>query len=220
MYQKQYHIELNGRTDLLMHKDNIPFSERTQRWQKDPMNKKSSVKGDDRSPAWTWIGGVYHDDRKFIIDSDCLMSCLRDGGAKCPRPTGRGSLKSATQSGIVVDQIGWPLLVKDKEIPVAGIEHLYSEEDFEIHEETARKLGFTLFVKRARIGTSKHVRVRARFSNWSASGTITVLDKTLNKQMIETIWTFAGAQSGLCDWRPGSKTPGQFGTFTANVTEL
>jgi len=221
MYQKNYHITITGATDLLLHKDNIDFGAKVRSWAKDPANKKTSTAGDDRTPAWTWLGCLYIANGLLVIDSDNIMSMLRDGGKKCPAPTGKGTMMRQTQSGILCNEIGWPLLVNGKEIASQPLMDLMKEEEFEIHEQAARDAGFTLFVKRAKIGTSKHVRVRPRFSNWSASGTLTVLDKTLTTETLQNILTFAGAFSGVGDWRPSSpKSPGQFGTFTATVKEL
>lgn len=216
---ERYQVTLTGATPLLMHRDNIKWGERCNKWQKDPANKKSSVAGDDRSPAWTWIGYLYEENRKrVVIDSDNLMSMLRDGGTKTPAPRGKGSMKAATQSGILVNEIGWPLLINGKEIPFEPILSLADELDFEKHEEAAADLGFELFVKRARIGQAKHVRVRPRFENWSASGTITVSDPQLTEEMLRTIFSFAGRYAGVGDWRPGSPSkPGQFGTFVADI---
>jgi len=58
---EQYQVTLKGLTPLLMHSDNLAFSERVTAWQKAPENKANSKAGDDRSPAWTWIGYLYHD---------------------------------------------------------------------------------------------------------------------------------------------------------------
>ena len=219
---ERYQVTLTGATPLLMHRDNIKWGERCNKWQKDPANKKSSIAGDDRSPAWTWIGYLYEENRKrVVIDSDNLMSMLRDGGTKTPAPRGKGSMKAATQSGILVNEIGWPLLVNGKEIPFAPILSLADELDFEKHEGAAADLGFELFVKRARIGQAKHVRVRPRFENWTASGTITVSDPMLTEEMLRTIFSFAGRYAGIGDWRPGSPSkPGQFGTFTAEIMRI
>ena len=130
-------------------------------------------------------------------------------------------MKAATQSGILVNEIGWVLKVNGKEIPYEPILALADENDFEKHEALAEKLGFELFVKRARIGTAKHVRVRPRFENWSATGTITVSDPQLTEDMLTTIFAFAGRYAGIGDWRPGSPSkPGQFGTFTAEIRRM
>ena len=219
---ERYEVTLNGVSPILMHRDNIKWGERATKWQKDPANKKLSTPGDDRTPAWTWIGYLYEMNKKVIvIDSDNLMSMLRDGGTKTPARQGRGSMKAATQSGILVNEIGWVLKLNGKEIPYEPILALADENDFEKHEALADKLGFELFVKRARIGTAKHVRVRPRFENWSASGTITVSDPQLTEDMLNTIFAFAGRYAGIGDWRPGSPSkPGQFGTFTAEIRRM
>lgn len=221
MKARKYKVTLTGESPLLMHKDNITHGEAVRRWCKNPANKSASVAGDDRTPAWTWLGYCYHDGGRLVIDSDNLMTMLRDGGKKCPAATGKGSMKAATQAGIIIDEIGWPLTVEGREIAWKAIEPLMEVDDFTKHEETAKALGFELFVKRAKVGTSKHVRVRPRFDRWACSGTLTVLDSQINTAMLKTILEHAGFYCGLCDWRPGSPVaPGQFGRFSAKVEEL
>ena len=77
---EQYQVTLKGLTPLLMHSDNLAFSERVQAWQKAPENKANSKAGDDRSPAWTWIGYLYHDGKHVGIPADNLMTMLREAG--------------------------------------------------------------------------------------------------------------------------------------------
>ena len=221
MYQKNYAVTLTGATDLLMHRDNIDFGAKTRAWQKDPANKKMSVAGDDRSPAWSWLSCLYTAGGQVVIDSDNIMSMLRDGGKKCSAPTGRGSMKAQTQSGIICNEIGWPITLADgRNIDSNALLAMVKESEFEEHEKAAQEAGFVLFVKRARVGTSKHVRVRPRFSNWSASGTLTVVDPSITLEMLQHILTFAGCFCGVGDWRPSSPMPGQFGRFTATITKL
>lgn len=218
---KTYAVTLTGETPLLMHKDNIQWSERVRSWTKDPATKKLSTPGDDRTPAWTWIGYLYSDKNRLVIDADNIMSMLRDGGTKCPAPTGKGSMKRQTQAGIMCNEIGWPLTIDGKTVSLQEIIALANENDFEKHEQLAERLGFSLFVKRAKIGTSKHIRVRPRFDTWSASGTLTVLDPQIDTRMLQTILDFAGVYAGVCDWRPGSPSaPGQFGKFSAEIKEI
>jgi len=221
MKARTYKVTLTGESPLLMHRDNIQHGEAVKRWCKDPMNKKASVAGDDRTPAWTWIGYCYNDGKVLTIDADNLMSMLRDGGKRCPAPTGKGSMKAATQAGIIVNEIGWPVNVNGKTLVWKEFVHMLESEDFAEHEKFAAELGFALFVKRAKVGTSKHVRVRPRFDTWSCSGTLTVLDEQITRAMLETILTHAGFYCGLGDWRPGAPTaPGQFGRFSAVVDPL
>ena len=44
-----------------------------------------------------------------------------------------------------------------------------------MRQAAAAEHGFMLYVKGAKIGQSKHVRVRPRFDRWSATGTINVI---------------------------------------------
>lgn len=213
---KQYKVTLIGTSPLLMHRDNLSFSENLKEWRKAPENKEHSVAGDDRTPAWSWIGYLYHNRRVIGIDSDCIMTCLREGGAKVKTGNRSETYKKHTQSGLMVDQEQFTLLVDGKEIPVDGINGMIGVNDFLAHEEAAEALGFELMVKRARIGQSKHIRVRPMFREWQATGTITVFDEeisNLNLQILETVLNQAGALCGIGDWRPSSKTPGSFGKF-------
>jgi hypothetical protein len=98
---------------------------------------------------------------------------------------------------------------------------LADELDFEKHEEAATELGFELFVKRARIGQSKHVRVRPRFENWTASGTIYRFRPHAHGEMLRTIFSFAGRYAGIEDWRPGSPSKrDSLETFTAEIMRI
>ena len=52
------------------------------------------------------------------------------------------------------------------------------------------------------------------------TGTLQVWDEMLTERVLRDVWTHAGVYRGLCDWRPGSKTPGQFGTFDVKLEKL
>lgn len=221
MEYKRYAVTFTGLTPLLMHHDNLAWTDVILKWREDPANKKFQVKGDDRSPAWVWMGYLYQENGKVCLPSDNIMTLMREGGVKCPTGAGKGTFKSQSQSGLMVDQSSWPLLVNGKEVPYSEIYAQKENNDFQEHEALAQRLGFELFTKRAVIGSSKHVRVRPRFNNWSASGTITVLDAQITTQVLTNILTFGGMYAGLCDWRPSSKrAPGSFGKFSVGIKEI
>ena len=69
----------------------------------------------------------------------------------------------------------------------------------------------------AKIGASKHIRVRPRFDHWSTTGDLVVTDDQITDSALSDIYESAGRYKGLCDWRPGSKTPGTFGMFEVDV---
>lgn len=217
---RTYFVELAGTQPLLMHQDNIRWSEKVKKWQKTPENKKLSVAGDDRSPAWGWLGALYYDNESVTMPSDNIMSVLREGGALVPTGKGQKTFKAQTQSGILTKEVSWPVLVGGEPVPVEALQVLEGEMDFEVHQEVVADLGFELFVKRARIGQAKHIRVRPRFDNWKLEGHLLVLDEQITTEILQSILTQAGLYKGLCDWRPSSRTPGPFGTFTAVIKEV
>lgn len=227
---KQYKFELIGKSPLLMHQDNISFSEKVTAWSKLPENKVISRAGDDRTPAWTWIGYLYHDGKKVGISSDCIMSALREAGAKVPVPGGksRETFKKYTQSGLATDGIQFDLFFGDdykRQLKMADIADLLDDPvNFDLHEKRAEELGFELFVKRAAIMRAKHVRVRPLFRNWKAVGTVTVFDEDasgLTSEMLDRIMRQCGQFVGLCDWRPSSPmASGSYGRFDTIITEL
>jgi hypothetical protein len=206
-----------------MHNDNLAYNEKIKAWQKDPENRANSVAGDDRSPAWTWMGYIYHDGKTLGISSDNIMTMLREGGAKVIA-RGKETYKKQTQSGIMLDQQQFELFVAGNTISMNDLKPLIGEMDFNKHLETAELLDFELLVKRAKIGAAKHVRVRPMFRQWVAKGSLTVLDSELTgltEEIIRTILIQSGALCGLCDWRPSSpKAPGTFGRFAPTVKRI
>lgn len=221
---KQYKITLTGHTPILMHNDNLAFSEKLNKWRKDPANKDHSTAGDDRTPPWTWIGYLYHDGQVVGVNSDNIMTMLREGGAKVLTGKGKETYKKQTQSGIMLDRQQWDLVLENgATIDIEPIRDLIGEMEFSKHIEAAEALGFELLVKRAKIGRAKHVRVRPLFRNWRLIGTLTVLDEELTgltKEVLEIVLNQAGALCGLCDWRPSSPSSGTFGKFGPEIEEI
>lgn len=217
---RTYKVKITGKSPLLMHNDNIAWADDLRRWRES--NQKKSVAGDDRSPAFTWIGSVYHDGSRLVVPSDNIMRALMEGGAQVVVPGGkRGkTYKTQTQSGMVTGEEAWPLTVDGREIQLAPIARLQTVEDFEEHCRVAKDLGFELYMKRARIGQSKHIRVRPRFHRWAASGTLQVWDEQITTKALGAILEAAGDNKGIGDWRPSSKTPGPFGRFSVEVEEV
>ena len=220
---KRYAVRLIGQTPLLMHNDNISFSADVEKWRDNPDYQSLHVSGDDRSPAWTWIGYIYHDGKHLGVDADCLMSMLRDGGGKLKTGNKSETFKKQTQYGLQVDQIQFDLLVNNKKIEIDWINKLIGNTNFSEHEEQVKEHGFELFCKRAKIKSGKNVRVRPRFDNWVCEGSITVIDEEqsgLKKDILKRILDMSGAMIGLCDWRPSSNKSGSFGKFTAELEEI
>jgi hypothetical protein len=218
---RKYAVTITGKTPLLMHWDHIEWADKLDAWKNDPSNKKMSKAGDDRTPAWRWVGYAYHDGEQITIPSENIMRSIMEGGAMVLVPGGRSgkTFKSQSQSGMMCLDQDWPLMVGGKTIAADKVHGLMAVDSFDEHNTAARALGFDLHVKRAKIGTSKHIRVRPMFRDWSCRGTLIVTDDQITEQVLKDILTYAGNYKGLCDWRPGSKTPGSFGMFSAEVSK-
>lgn len=219
---RTYQVTLTGKTPLLMHHDNIEWADHMEAWKNNPANKKGSKAGDDRSPAWRWIGCVYHDGTHLAIPAANIMKCLMEGGAMVPVPGGKNgkTFKAQTQSGMMSGAPFWKLTIGGKLIDWEDIDALKDEESFAAHKESARDLGFNLMVKRAAVGPSKHVRVRPEFATgWQASGSIAVWDEQITDAVLRDVFEYAGQYKGIGDWRPGApKKPGPYGTFEATIS--
>jgi hypothetical protein len=218
-----YHIEIKGIQPLLMHNDDIGWADTMDAWKSDKDNKKSSKAGDDRSPAFRWIGSLYRNEKGIIVmPTENVMRALMEGGAMVPVPGAKNAktFKSQSQSGVMPTETGWPLLIKGKAPDGKVIDKLLGEKDFETHKEEVKKIGFELFLKRARIGSSKHIRVRPKFHDWAIAGQLRVNDEQITQSVLEDILDMAGKYKGLGDWRPSSKTPGVYGMFEAKVKKV
>ena len=210
-------FRLTGKTPILMHADDILQADALERWRKDPGNKNQSKAGDDRSPPWTWQTYLYHDGDNLCIPSANLMVCLRGAAAQIPLK-GNKTYKEMSQSGMMIQQ-EFMQFRYGPELRTCSIQEIvaFRDEPFMSHLGRVEELGFRLFAKRAAVSKSKHVRVRPRFDQWQVTGTLLVISPDLTLETIEMMFRIA-QMKGLCDWRPGGKTPGPFGTFAAELS--
>lgn len=214
---KSFRFTLTGFMPLLMHADNIEGSDELSAWRKQPSNKGLSVPGDDRSPAWTWQTYCYHDGDHVVMPSENVMVALRQAGAQMILK-GNKTYKEATQSGLLISTEACEFRSAGKQIKWSDILAM-REKSFAEQSAACKKMGFELFVKRAKIGSSKHIRVRPKFGNWTVSGEINILKPEINAEILQQLFELAG-KAGLCDWRPAGKTPGPYGQSDAVVTEI
>lgn len=220
MGPRKFRFTLTGLMPLIMHADNIEGSDDLKKWRKDPAHKPISVAGDDRSPAWTWHTYCYHDGEYIAMPSENVMVALRKAAGLILVPDAKNgkTFKELSQSGIVIMSEACEFRSNGKQIKWADIVGM---RDLQFSEQSAacKKLGFELFVKRARVGSSKHVRVRPRFSQWSVSGEVMVLKDEITDDVFKTMFDFAG-KGGLGDWRPSGKTPGPYGQADVVVEKM
>lgn len=211
---------LTGTSPLLMHADDVEASDMLGAWRKDPANKRLSTPGDDRSPAWTWQSYWYLDDEgNMTIPSDNLLACLSYAGGKIILKK-QETLKRLVASGIQIPDDYLDFRSNGEKVSATSfVEN--RDEKFTDQQKRARKLGFDLFVKRATVGTSKHVRVRPKFKDWTVSGSLILTAPEFDDEKLEQLFQIAGYSAGLGDWRPSSpKKPGRYGMFEAKVKIL
>lgn len=215
----KFSFTLKGLTPLLLHADDVEQADRVKEWQKDPENKQISVAGDDRSPPWVWHTYVYTDGKHVTVPTDNLSACLRCAATQMILK-GNKTFKEVSQSGLFITEDHMPVIVNGKPILASGINAL---RDFPFADQAAavKDLGFTLFVKRAKVGAAKHVRVRPRFEEWELRGTIEIMAKEITEAHLRQMFEIGGFYKGLCDWRPGSpKSPGRFGRFKPKLVKI
>jgi len=212
-------FELTGLTAVLLHNDDVEASDRLDAWRKDSKNRGVSKAGDDRSPGWTWQTYLYHDGSHISIPSQNLMVCLRSAGAQMILKKQK-TFKEISQSGMGIfsEYLDFRCGPENERVAIGDIIAL-ADMTFEQQADAVRQFGFRLFVKRAKIGTSKHIRVRPRFDQWTASGTVVTTKQELTFDAVSKLFELAGSV-GLCDWRPGCKTPGPFGMFTSVLEQV
>lgn len=206
-----------------MHADNIDWADRMELWKSKSENKAKSKAGDDRTPPWRWLGCLNSDNPKtgiVTIPSEYIMRSIMGGAAQVPTGKGQTTFKAQSQSGLLCESFHWPLLVGGETVEMSAINKMLEFETFRENAEAAEALGFSLFVKRAKIGQAKHIRVRPRFDDWSTAGLITIMDDQISVDVLQSILSIAGRMKGLGDWRPGSPTPGAFGMYTAKVSRI
>lgn len=218
-------MTIRGVTDLLMHADSVAWADRITSWMSVPANAKmAETKGDDRSPGFRWVGCLWADPTTgvVVIPALAVLSMLSAAGAGI-KGKGRASLKSVAASGISIVASS-PLLIRGKTIDSRPFFKMAdaAQVPFPPYAEAALKAGFILDVRRASVGASKHIRVRPRFSDWSAEIRPSVNDPRITIDVLRTLFEEAGKFKGLGDWRPGSpKKPGPHGIFSVeSVKEL
>lgn len=214
-----YDFTLTGTMPLLMHSDDVMASDELTAWRKAPVNKSISTPGDDRSPAWTWQTYLYSNGTHLAIPQECIMCALRHAGAKISSK-GKSTFKALSQSGLLISSDYCRFENNGEQIPIESIV-AFRERPFAEHIVECRKLGFDLLVKRAAVGTSKHIRVRPRFDNWSVKGSIAVSEPAITENVLNQLFELAGRYAGLCDWRPSSpKKPGPYGMFGSTIAPI
>lgn len=244
---KTVRFVITGETALIMHQDNIDGQTKIARW-RNRMERVSQAptantdapdvdpemqiltwktRGDDRVPAWTWTTYLYHDGSHIALPSANIQSAICKAAGRIADPNGRTknkSLKNEAVSCVVFNDEFPQFTINGDKVPVGPFLDLEEIDDgnrIDEHRTVCERYGFTIFIVRASIGGSKHVRVRPKFAagTWAITGTLDLLDESkLSKKQLQDVFDVAGQVVGLGDWRPGSpKKPGPYGKFTCEL---
>lgn len=222
---ERYRVKITGGpTSMLMHADDVEAADKLRAVRDgQKANKKASVSGDDRSPAWSWKTYLYADGGNIIVPTANIQTAMMKAGAEFKLDK-RKSLKGATMSLLRFEDIGWPLYVDAKRaLTTKQIDSIDDEDPFEEHAKAALGMGFILDVRRAAVGMSKHVRVRPKFApGWWCEGTMMNTNPELvSEDTLRKLLTYCGDMVGIGDWRPSSpKKPGPHGRFTIELKKL
>jgi hypothetical protein len=218
MVMMRVSFELRGETPCLFHGDDVVASDELSEWRKAPENKNFSKPGDDRSPAWTWITYLYHDQTHVTVPSDNVMVALRKAGAQIILK-GNKTFKEMSQSGISIPLEFCEFLAGGKRLEWSKFAALVGNNSFKDHLEFAKKQGVIIDTRRAKNpgGKSKHIRCRMRVGDWQVRGELEVTAPEITMDVLTTMFDLAG-RGGILDWRPSGPTPGPWGMFKAKLT--
>jgi hypothetical protein len=182
---KPLSFRITGAAPLLMHNGQLA----------DPLNqfsqsiaaltsKRKKVEADHREiERREFMGGLYLMNGEPCLPAEMIEAVLIKGAMKEKRGP-------AAKAGLLVESNS-PLLYKGPRSPDA----LWKDESFRLRIS-------------ARVTTSRVMRTRPRFDDWSADITVRFLPSLLNEADIESFLVTAGEQIGIGDWRP------RFGRFT------
>lgn len=213
-------FELKSKSPLIMCRDDVMVADALESARKS-MGKAKKKAGDDRSPPWSWHTKVYHDGDRVVMPADNMMSCIRKAAQAVPY--GKNSnYKALSQSGLLIlgdldfqtrkGHVSWNVIEQWRENDTSFAD--------QSDQFTKADPDCTLFVKRVKLNSSKNIRVRPMFKNWTIRGRIIITSAEISFETLKEFFRIAGDRVGLGDWRPSAeKSPGPYGRFEAKLTK-
>ena len=184
----QVMLKITGLTPLIVHNGQLadPLN-KFSKAMKAVTGKRKKVDADYEELArLEFLGGLYLKDARPCMPSQALEAMMISAAKK--------QRKGADfKSGMLIDES--PFI--EYEGPT-NPDELWADEKFRI-------------VAGVKVGTSRVMRTRPQFPQWSLQFGVTYIEELLNKRDIIEVATIAGWQIGLCEWRP------KFGRFKADV---
>ena len=186
MAQQSYSFKITGIAPLIVHNGLLadPGYIFAKELKKISGKRKKTDADHEAMARIEWRGGLYVNESKLIVPSDCLEASLV-GAAKLSRLGKDAARGLFVEDHLVIEGDGVPEFVDE-----TVLDEMYESGKF-------------TFRKGVRVGTAKVIRTRPIFgTGWFARATIVFNDTVFNKQQIEDLAEAAGSQIGLCEWRP------------------
>ena len=187
---------ITGIAPLLMHSDRFsnPIAPETIEHKK-LTSKRSKSLEDHRDIARSeWMGGLYYDsDIGVYLPTASIRRSLIEGA----RLHKLG--KHISRSVIFLEHKGFPLIYKGPSDPAK----LYETPKF-------------VDTRSVKVGTSKLMRNRPRFDEWSCSGQFSFNEAMLSLDELKMAYDAAGHFCGIGDYRPSKD--GMFGTYDVELS--
>ena len=147
-----------------------------------------------------------------IAELECQTSLWLDARDAATIP--EGAIRACIEAGAKKRRQG--ALVREG-LGVDGVQSF--DYDREALGTTVEELGKRAqFSAPVRIGTSRVLRTRAKFNEWSCAFTLDCDDEIVDQEQLETWLDIAGRRIGLGDWRPAKS--GTYGRFEFEVQPL
>jgi hypothetical protein len=182
--ENSFKVRWIGTRPLLMHADTLadPLHPRTKAHKQLTAKRKKTDEDQELIAKSEWLASLYFDEKDGpIMPSFCIEACITTGA-------------KATRMGKVAKQA---MMVREMHVPIEYKGPRDPEKMWEAGMYDARSVKVT---------TSKIMRYRPIFKEWSLFFTVDFDPEKVNKSEILDFMAEAGRQ-GLCDYRP------KFGRF-------
>jgi hypothetical protein len=199
---------INGISPLLMHNGKLadplyPFSRVIKRIVARNKGKNKNEDTDELVRRLEWWGGLYLSEvpqvsdegdvelsptAHLVLPAHQIESMVREGARKSKNG------KAACAGAIVMDDAVFTAK------PKVALADMVSDVQF-THRCTVK------------VGTSRVVRCRPQFRQWSATFKLQIDSSVIDVELIRDAIQIAGRLIGLGDWRPGAPKGGNYGRF-------
>lgn len=211
-----YEVRFVGETPLIMDADNIELQDALNNWVRE--HPTESKAGDDRTPPWRWKTKLHTDGEVVAMPCDMVVAAISYAGNELTLK-GRKTFKNVAVENICPLDDYYPLMIGN------GRKHTLKLKDIEAvkgsyaeQEAAARKLGFRLFMARARPqGKSRHVRIRPRFDEYEFTVRLCVTGDMITREVLKQIVERMNAWG---NWSRRQVRPGPFGKTKATLKKL